>query len=271
MSLHLLLIDPQNDFCDPNGSLFVPGADDDMRRAADLVARLGERIDAIHVTLDRHHALDISHPGWWTTASGRPPVPFTLITADDLAEGRVDTSHPEHRERSLAYLRALESSGRYPHTIWPEHCLIGDTGGDIFPPLESALSDWERIDARRRRIVEKGSNPFTEHFSAVRAEVPDPTDRGTQTNEGFIAALEPADQILVAGEAGTHCVMNTVADLAESFGSRGTIEKVVWLDDATSPVPDPPGTTLFSEALRATRSRLEKRGMRSARTSDFGR
>jgi nicotinamidase-related amidase len=29
---HLLVIDPQVDFCDPSGSLYVPGAEDDMGR-----------------------------------------------------------------------------------------------------------------------------------------------------------------------------------------------------------------------------------------------
>lgn len=32
MKVHLLVIDPQKDFCNPNGSLFVTGADKDMDR-----------------------------------------------------------------------------------------------------------------------------------------------------------------------------------------------------------------------------------------------
>jgi len=36
MNVHLLIIDPQNDFSNPQGSLFVPGADDDMKRLATM-------------------------------------------------------------------------------------------------------------------------------------------------------------------------------------------------------------------------------------------
>ena len=39
--VHLLIIDPQNDFCSPDkGSLFVPGADQDMLRLATMVDRI---------------------------------------------------------------------------------------------------------------------------------------------------------------------------------------------------------------------------------------
>ena len=33
----LIIVDPQNDFCDKNGSLYVDGADDDMNRLAAMV------------------------------------------------------------------------------------------------------------------------------------------------------------------------------------------------------------------------------------------
>ena len=45
MKIHLLVIDPQNDFCDPNGSLFVPGADEDIKRLAEMVHRLKDKLD----------------------------------------------------------------------------------------------------------------------------------------------------------------------------------------------------------------------------------
>ena len=49
MKLHLLIIDPQNDFCSSQGSLYVPGADQDMGRLARLVDRLKDKIADIHV------------------------------------------------------------------------------------------------------------------------------------------------------------------------------------------------------------------------------
>ncbi len=50
MKLDLLIIDPQMDFCSPDGSLFVPGADKDCERAATMIRRLIPKINDIHVT-----------------------------------------------------------------------------------------------------------------------------------------------------------------------------------------------------------------------------
>jgi nicotinamidase-related amidase len=85
--------------------------------------------------------------------------------------------------------------------------------------------------------VTKGSNPWTEHYSAVQADVPDPADVTTQLNTGLIKTLEEADIILVAGEAGSHCLANTVRDIANNFGDASYVGKLVLLEDATSPVP----------------------------------
>lgn len=268
MKIHLLLIDPQNDFCDPAGSLYVPGADEDMKRVASLVARLKDRLADIHITMDSHRRVDISHPMWWKDASGGRPDPFTLISAHDLESGRWNTAMPSLRARTLQYLRALAAGGRYPHTIWPEHCLIGDAGHNVFPELAAAVHDWEDRFAQVD-FVTKGSNPWTEHFSAVRAEVPDPEDPTTQINASLIQTLQDADLVLLAGQASTHCVMNTVADVAACFGDPGYVRKLLWLSDGCSPVPDPPGTTLFSDRLQQTLTDLTACGMRTTTIDDF--
>src|SRR5687768_3182540 len=143
MNVHLVVIDPQNDFCNPNGSLFVPGANEDVERLAAMVARLRDRLTDIHVTLDSHRKVDISHPMWWRDSRGKPPDPFTPITAADVANGRFTTTRPSMYARSLRYLQALEQGGRYPHVIWPYHCLIGDEGHGIAPVLADALHEWE--------------------------------------------------------------------------------------------------------------------------------
>ena len=176
--IHLLVIDPQNDFCDPNGSLYVTGADDDMDRLELLIDRMRGDLAAIHVTLDSHRKVDISHPIWWKDSSGANPAPFSQITVADVESGRWTTAQPGFYKRSLAYLEALEVGNRYPHVIWPEHCLIGDEGHNVFGELSGAIHEWEERFAQAD-FVTKGSNPWTEHFSAVQAEVPDPEDPST--------------------------------------------------------------------------------------------
>ena len=92
MTTHLLLIDPQNDFCDlppdrcPAGeapALPVAGAHADLQRVAAFIDAAADRLDGITVTLDSHQRLDIAHPGFWQTGDGAAVAPFTSITARD--------------------------------------------------------------------------------------------------------------------------------------------------------------------------------------------
>ena len=256
MQTHLLVIDPQSDFCDPaDGALYVPGAEKDMARLAALVDRLGPAIDAIHVTLDSHHPIDIAHPIFWRDAAGEAPAPFTGIGPDAVRAGQWTTRRPQDRERALAYLDALAAGGRYPHTIWPPHCLIGSRGHTVDPTLFSALTRWETQTHALVDYVMKGTNPWTEHFSAIRAEVIDPADPSTQPNTALIEALKGADRVLIAGEAGSHCVANTVRDLADVLGDRHAVARLVLLEDTISPVP---GFEAFQDDFLAD---LTARGM----------
>ena len=235
MSIVLLIIDPQVDFCCPGrGSLVVPGAEQDMDRLARMVRRHASEIDAIHVTLDSHHRVDIAHPIFWIDAEGNHPPAFTLVSMPDVVEGRWRATAPEMRARALEYVRALEQGGRHTLCVWPYHCLIGSEGHAVEPGLFEALRAWEE-QFRVVDFVSKGTNPYTEHYSAIRAEVADPGDPGTQVNQRLIDTLLAADRVLIGGEAGSHCVAQTVQDLAEHFGDRA--DRLTLLTDAVSPVP----------------------------------
>ena len=80
--VHLLIIDMQVDFCHDNGTLYVPGAQDDIRRLTEFIYRHGERITAITCSLDSHLPFQIFHPAWWANESGRHPDPFPIITKE---------------------------------------------------------------------------------------------------------------------------------------------------------------------------------------------
>lgn len=250
LNMQLVVVDPQVDFCDPKGALPVPGGDKDMGRLAGLVDRLAGKIDDIHVTMDSHRLVDISHPVWWKrVGDGRRPAPFTILGLDGA--GRVvaldpaslaptaeeyTTTQPSFLARSRDYLKALTVGKRYPHVVWPPHCLIGTPGHNVHPALVPALRAWEEKNFAMVDYVTKGSNPFTEHFSGVKAEVPDPNDPSTQVNTALIRTLEEADLVLVAGEALSHCVANTVRDIAACFSDPRYVEKIVLLTDASSSV-----------------------------------
>jgi len=239
-----------------------------MKRLAGMVLRLKDKLHDIHVTQDSHRKVDISHPMWWKDSSGRRPDPFTPITAEDLKTGKWTTYLPSHYDRSKKYLETLEAGGRYPHIIWPEHCLIGSQGHTIVPELLEAMFEWEERFAQVGYIT-KGSNPWTEHFSGIKAEVPDPQDPDTQVNTRLIKTLEEADTILLAGEALSHCLLSTVEDIADAFDDPKYIEKMVLLQDACSVIPDPPNTTLFSDKVADFLKSMTARGMKLSTTEEF--
>ena len=66
--------------------------------------------------------------------------------------------------------------------------------------------------------------------------MPRSDDPGTQMNTRLIDTLLKADKIPVGGEASSHCVASTLADIAEAFGDK-YLQKLVILEDAMSPVP----------------------------------
>lgn len=267
MKIELLVIDPQNDFCDPKGSLFVPGAQNDMKRLAAMVIRLKDKLDDIHVTLDSHHYVDIAHPIFWIDSQANHPDPFTIISADDVEKGLWRTTHPQFQGRARDYVQALESNKRYPLCIWPPHCLIGSWGYIVVPELFDSFVEWEK-DFALVDYVTKGSNFWTEHYSAVQADVPDPEDPSTQLNTGLIKTLQEADIILLSGEARSHCLANTVRDIADNFG-EDNIKKMILLQDATSDVPDPPGTSMFTDIGEQFVSDMMSRGMQVSTTVEF--
>ena len=190
--IDLVIIDPQNDFCNPSGSLYVTGADKDMERGANLVDRLGKKISNIHVTIESHHLFDIAHPIFWKNSSGDNPAPFTLISHLNVKDGNWIPVYPSLMKYCLEYTKALDDGQRYPLCIWPPHCLIGSEGATIYKDLYEALINWEIDNVEMVDKITKGSNYKTEHYSAIKAEVPDPEDPSRdQLGNGYPLLARP--------------------------------------------------------------------------------
>lgn len=233
--IHLVAIDCQTDFCSPAGALYVKGADKDMDRLANMVKRLRKKIDDIHVTLDSHHFVHIAHPIFWKDSAGNHPNPFTIINAQDVRDGTWTTTKPSLFKAGKHYVEQLDKNARYPLCIWPPHCLIGTMGQSVYPVFNEALQEW-CSDFAAVDYVTKGSNILTEHYSAIVADVPDANDSGTQMNVKFLHTINEADLVLLAGEASSHCLKNTLYDALKYFTDDSLFSKIVLLTDATSPV-----------------------------------
>jgi nicotinamidase-related amidase len=231
----LLLIDYQNDFCLPTGALSVAGALEDAERVARMIRRLSGGWYDIHATLDSHHLNDVAHPGFWKDKNGKQPGIYTLIRHQDILDGTWVPRNPVYLDRMLVYTKTLEASGKYILCVWPPHCLIGTPGHNFVDSICSALLDWEKNEFAMVDKVTKGSNFLTEHYSAIQADVPDPSDPSTMLNTRLIQTLQDSDCIVIAGEAKSHCVKFTVEDIANNFGDEN-IKKMVYLEDACSNV-----------------------------------
>lgn len=272
--IQLLIIDPQNDFCDlpeaycpsiegerQTPALPVAGAHADMQRLAGLIDAGRAGISGITVTLDSHQHLDIAHPTFWLGADSKAISPFTPISSADVRAGKYRPRCEQARQRVLAYLDALEANGRYTHMVWPVHCEIGTWGHNIHHDLRRACNRWEEEHLGVVAKVSKGMNPWTEHYSAVMAEVPDPEDADTQLNVALIAQLQAADRVFIAGEAGSHCVRATTEHIADNFAPE-SLSKLVLIEDCISPVTG--FETHYADFLSAMRTR----GVQIARAAD---
>lgn len=137
--------------------------------------------------------------------------------------------------RVLRYLDELEARGRYTLMVWPVHCEIGTWGHAVHAAVQAALNGWEEAKLRQVRHVLKGANPWTEHYSAMQAEVPDADDPGTGFNRALLTELDQADTLFIAGQASSHCVRATTEHIVASLPS-GRPERIVLLTDCMSPV-----------------------------------
>jgi len=233
--MKLLLIDPQNDFCDIAGAaLPVQGADSDMRRAAGFLHTAGSAIADVTVTLDTHPTVAIERTTFWIQGNGESVAPFTQITEAEVRSGRYRPRKSSLQTEVLTYLHALEGGGRYRLMVWPVHCVLGTWGHNIHSVLSAQLASWEERTQQGVFKVLKGLNPLTEQYSAVRAEVPRADDPRTHGNPALVDRVRPDGGLLfVAGEAASHCVAATVTDLMEHYTH---LRNVVLLRDAMSPV-----------------------------------
>lgn len=195
-------------------------------------------------------------------SAGEHPGPFTLISLDDLNGSVWTPTSPDRIPRARAYLQALQDNDRYLLCIWPPHCKVGTWGHNVVDVVNAELEAWEESRKRRINYVTKGHNPWTEHYSGVIADVPDDEDPTTQLNVTLLKLLKDADIIALSGQALSHCVANTVKDIADNFGEEN-IKKLVLLEDTSSNVTgfEKLGTDFVTEMV--------SRGMQICKAEDF--
>lgn len=232
LTTSLLVIDPQNDFI--NGTLTVPGALEDVSRSNDFLSKFSSLLDNIYVTLDTHTPNHIAHEqSLLKDLQGNELPNFTTVTVADIENGKVIVKEGM-KEIVLQYLKDLEQSGKYQYTKWPVHCVKDTHGHLVHSELQNQLNTWTNQSGKQVHYIEKGSNDFTEMYSALSAEVPQENDSSTQLNTELIKSLNKNDYVIVFGQAKSHCVKSTVEDYLNNIGPT---TKIILLKDLTSSVP----------------------------------
>ncbi len=259
----LLLIDAQNDFVLPNGALPVAGAEADMNRWVTFAKNNMNRVHQIFCTLDSHNTLHVAHPSWFANPDGTNVLPFTQITSQDVKNGKYTINFAP--QKTIIYLEQLEAQGEFTHMIWPYHCVIGTTGAALYQPVSDFLSEFERKMGMTTQYVAKGSNPLCEHFGAFRANVPVLGAKETELNQPLLNALNQHDIVVLAGEARSHCVANSLKQLLDDAAYLS--KKLYILEDCMSDVPGLP--QVFYDEVQKIYDRARNEGVTFIKSTDI--
>jgi nicotinamidase-related amidase len=267
-------IDCQIGFCTPGASLFVPGAVEDTERTLRWLYTNIDKITGIHFSMDTHRIFQIFHPAWWVDEKGRNPPPMTPITSADIRSGKwTPISHPVE---ALEYTKKLEASGKYVLTIWPYHTLLGGISHALVPALMEAAIFHSVARVHQTHFETKGTHSMTENYSVLSPEVQELAGRSVGGfNAPFFKLLMEYDRVYVFGQAKSHCVLSTLADVRDRIQTTdpALADKIWILEDAMSPVPAPPIDPLprgldFPRIAEEGMESFKKAGMHVVKTTD---
>lgn len=256
LSIHMLLIDVQKDFCFPEGSLYVAGrsgrgALDDNRRTAEFIYRNLDIITNITTTMDTHYAFQIFFPSFWVDREGEHLAPYREITTQDIDSGDVrpnpavaswlcNGDYGWLYKQVRFYCGELEKHGKYRLYLWPPHCILGSDGHCLVGALHEARMFHSFVRDVQSWVEVKGGHTLTENYSVLCPEVLVGHDGPpiAARHHALIKALFKADVVVIAGQAASHCVKSTIDDLLDDIVARdkALARKVYVLRDCMSSV-----------------------------------
>ena len=262
----VILVDYQHDFIDPTGTLYVPGSQEDIARFLTWFYTNAHRITSIYASLDTHLPFQIFYSSWWKNPkTGEHPQPFTVITADDVSNMRwVPVIQPDW---SVRYVHQLQQQAKKDLMIWPYHTMEGTLGHMLAAPISEAIAWHSAARNTQPTYVEKGRTIRTEYYGIFGAEIPDPEDPESSLNVTLLDTVMKHDQVYVAGEAKSHCVLETERQLVGRFANApDMLKRMHFLKDCTSSVQHP---VIDFDALANTElAAMERQGIQMVLSTD---
>jgi nicotinamidase/pyrazinamidase len=255
----VILVDYQFDFVDPHGTLAVRGAQDDVDRFLTWFYTNADKITSIYASMDTHLPNQIFFSTWWEDQHGTMPDPARLplrITEEDVESGRWRPRDQEQVAWSKYYVHQLKVRAKKELVIWPYHTMLGTMGHMLVPPISEALAWHSTARQTRPTFIEKGRTARTEYYSIFGAEVPDNRARESYLNTPLLEAIESHDQIYIAGEAQSHCVLETAKTIVKrSEANTRLMQRIFFLHDCSSSIQG------FEATTRDDLAAMQKQGV----------
>lgn len=177
----LLVVDMQNDFLPPNGSLAVTGGDIVLANIRSLLTAHVDEYCMVVATQDWHPA---GHVSFASTHKGEP---FTTIPVP----------HPDYKDEKLLQI------------LWPDHCVQETHGSELEAGLKATL---DALNQEKVFYIKKGGQQDIDSYSAF-ADV-------AYTRFTALSRLlhqHCVTDIDIVGLALDQCVRSTIID-ARKFG-----------------------------------------------------
>ena len=261
-----VLVDYQHDFVDPSGTLYVPGSQADVARFLAWFYTNAHSITTIYASLDTHIPFQIFYSSWWVNPqTGKHPQPFTVITGQDVENHTwVPLLEPEW---STYYVHELQQKARKDLMIWPYHTMQGTLGHMLVSPISEAIS-WHSAARQAQPIyIEKGLTTRTEFYGIFGAEVPDPQSPASNLNIPLLDSVMQHDKVYIAGEAKSHCVLETERQIVEHYANQPEmLRKLYFLKDCTSSVQHP--VIDFDALAEEELAKMRERGVNVVLSTD---
>ncbi len=158
---------------------------------------------------------------------------------------------------------------------------MGGIGHALVSSIEEAIFFHTIARFSQPDIHVKGDHPLTEHYSVLRPEVSTGPNRKPLSqrseslfqksagSEAIYQKLIGFDAVIIAGQAKSHCVAWTIADLLNFARERDEklVKKIYLLEDCTSPVVVPGVIDYKDEADQAFKE-FSDAGMNIVRSTD---
>ncbi|KAI0383659.1 pyrazinamidase/nicotinamidase [Hypomontagnella monticulosa] len=188
----LIVVDLQEDFCPPNGSLAVANG----RDIAPLVNKLLALPFVVRIATKDWHPRD--HISFAINHEGKAPF-----------------------EDMITIVNPHNPSETYESRLWPVHCVQGTPGAELIPELHVSQLDV---------VLEKGTDPRVEMYSPFYDPFTSPRVYDSGLAQA-LRGKEVTD-VYVVGLAADYCVKNAAIDAAKEGFKTYLIEECTRAVDA---------------------------------------